>query len=326
MRTRVPSPHLAGPPHELLAERHASYVFLDRPAARNHGLGLAPGLDHEELVMTRLVTPPRAAARIHARDEQSSRGFTLVELLVVIAIIGVLVALLLPAVQAAREAARRSQCANNLKQNTLGVMMYHDALGVLPPANLPSVGSEQMTWFGLVNYATNDVKSELGMIAPFIERNKAVLKCPSTADIEFLYDGATGGYGYNMNLGRVDFSNWPAPPKIITRKLADFRSTSQTIVFSDAARIALPWSGDPVLRVTENFYILGPQDPSAAPFTQFRHGGPTAVVSYLDGHVETRSEEIVASPGNWDAAANALRKKVHLGYVSKESVEAYRSY
>ena len=113
-------------------------------------------------------------------------GFTLIELLVVIAIIGVLVGLLLPAVQKAREAANRTQCQNNLKQMGLALHMYHDQYKSLPPSRLPGVELPSWAWLILPGLEQDnlyrlwvDKASFFDMPPEAITANVPIYFCPS---------------------------------------------------------------------------------------------------------------------------------------------------
>ncbi|MEO6808941.1 MAG: DUF1559 domain-containing protein [Isosphaeraceae bacterium] len=138
-------------------------------------------------------------------------GFTLIELLVVIAIIGVLIALLLPAVQAAREAARRSQCVNNLKQLGIALHNYHDVVGSVPcssrnwwgqfPMMLPYM--EQQPLYNAMNFSfaenINGRSINGGAVnGTAYQTTINTLSCPSDSD---RLTNIQGHHNYTGNVG-----------------------------------------------------------------------------------------------------------------------------
>jgi prepilin-type N-terminal cleavage/methylation domain-containing protein len=133
-----------------------------------------------------------------------SHGFTLIELLVVIAIIAVLIALLLPAVQAAREAARRVQCVNNLKQIGLALHNYHQVGDSFPPGGLPWLNPNTLKWSLEASFS-----SSARMIA-FMEQQP-------------LYSAANFSLGCDQNSYQV-----AANLTVITTQLAPFLCPSDT--------------------------------------------------------------------------------------------------
>jgi len=192
--------------------------------------------------------------KLPAASERKRGAFTLVELLVVIAIIGILVALLLPAIQAARESARRAHCLNNCRQIGLAFHSYHDVKKRMPPSR---IADQRLTWAGVILPFLEE-----GNLAQFVDEDKryddafhqtlretvvTVFICP-TRDHEKLFSYA-GGSG--------------APQTEVIPNVFDANGNT----------------------VTGGGYPIGPRGDYACVSSTWRHGDNSAYDYYFDGPI-----------------------------------------
>jgi prepilin-type N-terminal cleavage/methylation domain-containing protein/prepilin-type processing-associated H-X9-DG protein len=244
---------------------------------------------------------PRMSTRRELRN-----GFTLIELLVVIAIIGILAAILLPALSRARQKAQSVSCANNLRQLFLANTMYaSESQGRYVPA-APDINDGfggRLRWHGrrATPSSDSDFDPKQGLLAEYLP-DARVKECPvftefkKRGDVPNAFEAGTGGYGYNAAYigGTYYQDDYLTAPKHSTLD-SRVSNPAQTIMFADAA---MPQDGyiveygflEPPHFVTQDAPKGNPDWGFASPSLHFRHNGRVNVV-WCDGHISSEKWE-----------------------------------
>jgi prepilin-type N-terminal cleavage/methylation domain-containing protein/prepilin-type processing-associated H-X9-DG protein len=246
------------------------------------------------------------------RPRLLGRGFTLVELLVVIGIIALLISVLLPALNAARERARQSACGSNIRQLVTAALMYaQDNGGTFPQAHVDFVTRNLHRWHGQRSRAQDPFDFTLSPLASHLQTGKVKL-CPSFVPEtrSQAFEASAGGYGYNntfigSSIGDdptrgvgVDIRTWEREVCNRPARQSQVRDASGKIAFADCA-IANPG-------IIEYSFVEPPTNvwgTANSPSIHFRHAR-AASVAWADGHV-TRETFGWTTPKNAYGADNA---------------------
>jgi prepilin-type N-terminal cleavage/methylation domain-containing protein len=226
--------------------------------------------------------------------QAGSGGFTLVEFLVVVAIIGVLLALMLPAVRTPREAARRSQCKNNLKQILLALHNYHDQYQAFPPAwTVDASGRRLHSWRTLILPFADQVPlyERIDLSKPWddpvnaeaVKQTPSIYQCPS-ANLD------PGQTAYLGMVGEGAFLR-PATPRAIS-EITDGTSSTVAVIEVNKAQ-AVPWMAP---RDADLAIFVGLKSPTDSHHTGGGHVGMAdGAVRFLSSNLEEQTRQSLAT-------------------------------